>query len=48
MFYDYGSNPPLYPSWQAYFREYQPPTLIVWGKGTISSQQKGLNPTSVI
>ena len=23
MFYDYGSNPPLYPSWQAYFREYQ-------------------------
>jgi pimeloyl-ACP methyl ester carboxylesterase len=32
LFYDYGSNPPLYPDWQAYFREYQPPTLIVWGK----------------
>jgi len=31
LFYDYGSNPPLYPSWQAYFREHQPPTLIVWG-----------------
>ncbi|TDI95527.1 MAG: alpha/beta hydrolase [Caldithrix sp.] len=31
MFYDYGSNPPLYPKWQAYFRRYQPPTLIVWG-----------------
>ena len=31
MFYDYGSNPPLYPEWQAYFRKYQPPTLIVWG-----------------
>ena len=31
LFYDYGSNPPLYPSWQAYFRQYQPPTLIVWG-----------------
>jgi pimeloyl-ACP methyl ester carboxylesterase len=32
LFYDYGSNPPLYPKWQAYFRQYQPPTLIVWGK----------------
>jgi len=32
LFYNYGSNPPLYPEWQAYFREYQPPTLIVWGK----------------
>jgi pimeloyl-ACP methyl ester carboxylesterase len=32
LFYDYGSNPKLYPSWQAYFRKYQPPMLIVWGK----------------
>lgn len=32
MFYDYGSNPPLYPAWQAYFRKYQPPALIVWGR----------------
>ncbi|MGI9430028.1 MAG: alpha/beta fold hydrolase [Bythopirellula sp.] len=31
LFYDYGSNPPLYPSWQAYFRSHQPKTLIVWG-----------------
>ena len=31
LFYDYGSNPPLYPEWQACFREHQPPTLIVWG-----------------
>ncbi len=29
LFYDYGSNPPLYPEWQAYFRRHQPPTLIV-------------------
>jgi pimeloyl-ACP methyl ester carboxylesterase len=29
LFYDYGSNPPLYPQWQAYFRKYQPPTLVV-------------------
>lgn len=32
LFFDYGSNLPLYPKWQAYFRKYQPPTLIVWGK----------------
>ena len=32
MFYSYGSNPPLYPSWQKYLREHQPPTLIVWGE----------------
>lgn len=31
MFYSYGTNPPLYPKWQEYLREYQPPTLIVWG-----------------
>jgi pimeloyl-ACP methyl ester carboxylesterase len=32
LLYSYGSNPPLYPQWQEYFRNYQPPTLIVWGK----------------
>ena len=32
MLYDYKTNPPLYPQWQAYFRAHQPPTLIVWGK----------------
>ena len=32
MFYSYGSNPPLYPEWQEYLRDYQPPTLIVWGE----------------
>ncbi|MEH2147940.1 alpha/beta fold hydrolase [Nostoc sp.] len=30
--YDYYSNVLLYPQWQAYFRQYQPPTLVVWGK----------------
>jgi pimeloyl-ACP methyl ester carboxylesterase len=30
--YDYQSNLRLYPQWQAYLRQYQPPTLIVWGK----------------
>ena len=32
LFYDYRTNLPLYPKVQAYFRKYQPPTLIVWGK----------------
>jgi pimeloyl-ACP methyl ester carboxylesterase len=31
LFLSYGSNPPLYPEWQAYFRKHQPPMLIVWG-----------------
>lgn len=31
LLYDYRNNLPLYPKWQAYFREHQPPTLIVWG-----------------
>ncbi len=32
LFYDYRTNVPLYPKWQAYFRERKPPTLVVWGK----------------
>jgi pimeloyl-ACP methyl ester carboxylesterase len=30
---NYGSNIEHYEEWHAYFRKYQPPTLIVWGKG---------------
>ena len=32
LFFDYSSNPPLYPLWQDYLRDFQPPTLLVWGK----------------
>lgn len=32
LFYDYRTNIPLYPEWQAYFRKHQPPTLVVWGQ----------------
>ena len=32
LFLSYGSNPPLYPKWQEYFRMHQPPVLIAWGK----------------
>ena len=44
LFYDYGSNPPLYPKWQAYFREFQPPTLIVWGKNDYIFPAEGAIP----
>lgn len=29
---DYASNVEMYPRFQAYFREYQPPLLAVWGR----------------
>lgn len=32
MLYDYSTNIPLYPKFQEYFRKYQPPMLITWGK----------------
>jgi pimeloyl-ACP methyl ester carboxylesterase len=44
MFLSYGSNPPLYPQWQAYFRKFQPPTLIVWGKNDQIFPAAGAEP----
>ncbi len=44
LFYSYGSNPPLYPQWQAYFRHAQPPTLIVWGKNDQIFPAEGAYP----
>ena len=44
LFHSYGSNPPLYPKWQAYFRNYQPPTLIVWGKNDQIFPAAGAEP----
>jgi pimeloyl-ACP methyl ester carboxylesterase len=35
LFYDYRNNLKQYPSWQEYFRTYQPPTLVAWGKNDI-------------
>jgi pimeloyl-ACP methyl ester carboxylesterase len=32
LFYDYRTNVPLYDQWHAFFRKYNPPTLIVWGQ----------------
>jgi pimeloyl-ACP methyl ester carboxylesterase len=44
LFLSYGSNPPLYPGWQAYFREHQPPMLIVWGKNDRIFPPAGAEP----
>jgi pimeloyl-ACP methyl ester carboxylesterase len=44
LFYSYGSNPPLYPQWQAYFREHQPPALITWGKNDYIFPEEGAHP----
>jgi pimeloyl-ACP methyl ester carboxylesterase len=44
LLYSYGSNPPLYPQWQAYFRQHQPPTLIVWGKNDYIFPAEGAYP----
>ena len=32
LFHDYQTHVASYPTWQAYLREHQPPTLVVWGK----------------
>ena len=32
LFLDYASNVALYPAFQAYFRQHQPPLLAVWGQ----------------
>jgi pimeloyl-ACP methyl ester carboxylesterase len=32
LFLDYASNVAMYPTFQEYFRKYQPPLLAVWGK----------------
>jgi pimeloyl-ACP methyl ester carboxylesterase len=44
LFFDYGSNPPLYPEWQEYFRTHQPPTLIVWGQNDYIFPAEGAHP----
>jgi len=44
LFYDYRTNVPLYPEFQAFFRHYQPPTLIVWGKNDFIFPAEGAAP----
>ena len=46
LFYDYGTNVPLYPAFQEFFRKFQPPTLIVWGKNDFIFPPEGAHPYS--
>ncbi len=40
----YGTNVGLYPEFQGFFRAYQPPTLIVWGKNEFIFPADGATP----
>ena len=44
LFYDYQNNVPHYPAWQEYFRQYQPPTLLVWGQNDHIFPADGAHP----
>lgn len=44
LFYDYRTNVARYPKWQKLFREYQVPTLIVWGKNDVIFPASGAHP----
>lgn len=44
LFYDYRTNVPLYPEWQAWMREHQPPTLITWGRNDHIFPEAGARP----
>jgi pimeloyl-ACP methyl ester carboxylesterase len=44
MLFDYRTNVPLYPDFQAFFRKYQPPMLIVWGKNDHIFPAEGAAP----
>jgi pimeloyl-ACP methyl ester carboxylesterase len=44
LFLSYGSNPPLYPAWQEYFRKHQPPMLIAWGQNDQIFPPAGAEP----
>lgn len=41
LFYDYQNNIKLYPQWQKYLRDNQPPLLIVWGKNDAFFPESG-------
>ncbi|TDC82426.1 alpha/beta fold hydrolase [Micromonospora sp. KC606] len=44
LLYDYRTNPERYPEWQEYFRNRQPPTLIVWGRNDVVFPESGAHP----
>lgn len=44
LFLDYGTNLALYPRFQEYFRDHQPPTLVVWGRNDDIFPAEGAAP----
>ena len=44
MFYDYRTNVPEYPKWQALFQAHQPPALLVWGENDHIFPAEGAHP----
>ena len=38
---DYHSNVTLYPAWQQWLRDHQPPTLIIWGRNDAFFPEEG-------
>jgi pimeloyl-ACP methyl ester carboxylesterase len=47
LLYDYRTNVASYPAWQAWLRQYKPPTLVVGGATTAHSSRPAAKPTSV-
>jgi pimeloyl-ACP methyl ester carboxylesterase len=41
LFYDYRTNVPLYPEWQAFLRNRQPKTIIFWGQDDVFFTKEG-------
>lgn len=41
LFYDYRTNVPLYPKWQAFLRDRQPKTIIFWGQDDVFFTREG-------
>jgi pimeloyl-ACP methyl ester carboxylesterase len=44
MMYDYRTNVPLYPQIQKFFREREPPAILVWGKNDKIFPEEGAHP----
>lgn len=44
LFLDYGTNVAEYPKWQALFRKYQTPALLMWGKNDPIFPEEGAHP----
>ena len=45
LYLDYQSNLKLYPRFQAYFRDFKPPLLAIWGKNDVFLYLRGRRRT---